>query len=157
MEKQLKVNKWVVATKGGIKMQTHYILSTKERLFVIFSFVFWWTKCQLKNWTNYKIDKTFRQSTVSSEVKILLFDCLLYDCELFLVVILYLLRHWSWDAFVLIRFISHFWSKINRQRGSSMNVLVFGVHFPKKFTCKGWTCISFLRYVFNGVRKLSTY
>ena len=77
-------------------------MSTKERLFVIFSFVFWWTKCQSKNWTNYKINKTFRQSTVSSEVKILLFDCLLYDCKLFLVVILYLLRHWSWNAFVLL-------------------------------------------------------
>ena len=37
---------------------------------------------------------------------------MLHEWKKFLVIILYLFRYQSWDAYVLVRFISQFWSKI---------------------------------------------
>ena len=37
----------------------------------------------------------------------------------------------------MIRFVSHFWSKIIKLRGCNKNVLVFCVYFPERFSCGG--------------------
>ena len=37
----------------------------------------------------------------------------------------------------MIRFVSHFWSKIIKLRGCNKNVLVFFVYFPERFSCGG--------------------
>ena len=42
--------------------------------------------------------------------------CSMFLSKPFVVVILYTLKYQSWDACILIRFISHFWSKINKWR-----------------------------------------
>ena len=42
---------------------------------------------------------------------------LLYQCKQLLVIILYLLRYYSWDVFVLIMFVSHFCQKLISAEG----------------------------------------
>ena len=64
--------------EGWGERLTHQILSTKihhdtkELITKSNSFVSWLTACQLKKGANYRVSY---ESTVSSEVKLLLFDC----------------------------------------------------------------------------------
>ena len=63
---------------------------------------------------------------------------LLYGCKQFLVIILYLTIYQSWDICVLIRFMSHFWSKISKWMGCNKNFLTC---IRKKIGC-GWNVYS---------------
>ena len=77
------------------------------------------------------------------EVKLLPLDCFsvvtwmyTHNCYMkFLVIILYLLMYQSWDAYVLIRFISHFWSKINTRAGCNKDIKC---SFKKKLIPEGY-------------------
>ena len=59
---------------------------------------------------------------------------LLHECKQFLVIMIYLLSPLSWDACVLIRFISCSWSKFNI-RGGECNKNILVCIFQKKIGC----------------------
>ena len=108
--------------RGGEKCKQQ-ILSTKEFTFVV-SFFSWWTTWWLKKRTNYRIDKMFGRFHNSKKVQYevrkwnynsLIVFKLLHRYKQVLVIILYLLMYQCWDTCVFARFISHFWSKMNKQ------------------------------------------
>lgn len=71
------------------------------------------------------------------------------ECRQFLVIMFYLHRYQCWDAFVLIRFIFHFWLKTNNNA-----IRMAWCAFSKKSWLLGWSSIADLRV--NHTVKISS-